>query len=470
MKPPTVLLSLLAAAHLSGAAEFSNPADRNWPQWRGPAANGAAPHADPPTEWSETKNVKWKVKLPGSGSATPIIWGDRIFVLTAVPTGKKPGAAAAPAPAAVAKENAEPQKAPSPGGAGGKGGKGGKGGGGGFGIETPTEVQRFAVLCLDRKTGRTLWDRTVREAVPNEGHHRDHGWASGSAITDGQWLIAPFGSHGIYALDLDGNIKWQRELGRQRTRSSFGEGSSAALHGDTVVMNWDHEGEDFIVALDKRTGADRWRNSRDEITTWSTPLIVEHEGKAQVVVNATGAVRGYDLASGKPLWEAGGQSVNAIPSPVTTAGLVIVMSGYTKQTLQAIRLGRTGKLDGTDAIAWSHNKATPYVPSPLLYGDRLYFLASNNGVLSCFDVRTGKAHFEAQRLEGMRGVYASPLGAAGRVYVVGRDGTTLVLKDGAQFEPLATNRLGEGIDASPVAVGRELFLRGKQHLYCIAEK
>jgi outer membrane protein assembly factor BamB len=423
-----------------------------WPQWRGPLANGVAPLGDPPTQWSETNNLKWKVRIPGFGTSTPIIWGNQVFILTAAPTGKKAEASTTPPPAQNQGE-----------------GPGRRRGGGGFGSEKPTETQRFVVLCLDRATGKTLWEKAAREELPHEGHHRDHGFASASPVTDGQVLLAYFGSRGLYCYDLNGNLKWEKDFGDMRTRNGFGEGSSPALHGNTVVVLWDHEGEDFIVALDKNTGKELWRQKRDEPSGWSTPLVVEHTGKHQVVVSATGKVRSYDLVKGDPLWECAGQTANAIPSPVTADGVVYVTSGFRGSALQAIKLGRAGDLAGTDALVWSHNRNTPYVPSPLLFGDLLYFIKSNDAILSCFEASTGKALIDGERLEGIRGVYASPVGARDRVYVLGRDGSTLVLKKGPKLEVLATNKLDDKTDASIAVVGKDLFIRGHQNLYCIAE-
>ncbi|MCL4180886.1 MAG: PQQ-binding-like beta-propeller repeat protein [Verrucomicrobia bacterium] len=412
-------------------------AEQGWPRWRGPLATGAAPAASPPLRWSETENLKWKVAVPGFGTSTPVIWGDRVFLLTAKASGKQ--AEATPA-------------AGNP-----------------FGTFKPEDTYQFIVLCYRRADGSLLWQRIVREEVPHEGHHRDHGFASGSPVTDGERLYAHFGSRGVYCLDLDGNLIWERDFGDMETRNAFGEGSSPALHGDTLVINWDHEGEDFIVALDKRTGETRWRRERDEPTGWATPLVVEHENRAQVIVNATGKVRSYDLASGEVIWECGGQTVNVIPSPVARNGVVYVTSGFRGSALFAIGLGATGDLAGTRSILWSHHKSTPYVPSPLIYEDLLYFVSGNTGMLSCFDAGSGLAHYEAERLPGLFGIYASPVAAAGRVYVMGRDGTAMVLKAGPTLEVLATNKLDDKVDASLALVDGEVFVRGHQHLYCLAE-
>ena len=255
-----------------------------------------------------------------------------------------------------------------------------------------------------------------------------------------------------------------------QTKNSFGEGNSPALSGNTIVINWDHEGDDFIAAFDKETGKELWRQPRDEDTTWATPLIIEGGGKKQVVTVATKKVRSYDLASGRQIWEAPGLTANVIPSPVGADGMVYVMSGFRGAALMAIRLNGTGDLAGTESIIWKHNKGTPYVPSPLLYHDKLYFFSGNNAVLSCFDVKAGKPLFDSKRIEAMQNIYASPVAAAGRVYLVGRDGTTVVLKDTPELEILAVNRLDEKFDASPALAGKALFLRGHDHLYCVAEK
>lgn len=451
MKPRSFFASFALAFGTVSAAAGDPSA--NWPTWRGPQATGVSPSANPPTEWSETKNVRWKTKLPGRGTSTPIIWDDQVFILTAIP--------AATTTNAVPSEPASPATAET----GRPRGRGGPGGA----SEAPTSPQRFTVIAYDRASGKPRWERTARTQIPHEGHHKDHGFASASPVTDGEIVIASFGSFGIYAYDLKGTLLWETDLGDMRTRNSFGEGSSPALHGNTVIVLWDHEGEDFIVALDRRTGKELWRQSRDEPTGWSTPLIIEQGGKLQVVVNGTNKVRAYDLANGKLLWEAGGQTANAIPSPVPHGGRVIVTSGFRGAALQVIQLGASGDLTGTDSIVWSHNKSTPYVPSPLLYGPHLYFYSGNNALLSIFDADTGKPGLEAERLTGLQGVYASPVGAADRVYLVGRDGGALVLRNADTLQVLATNKLEDGFDASPAPVGRDLFLRGRENLYCLSE-
>ncbi len=446
-------LTLLAFLALGTALAANDLAERHWPQWRGPRGDGVAPHGDPPTTWSETANVRYKVEIPGRGHASPVVWGERIYLLTAIDA--EPPAQAAPAevaPAAGAPEAGARSFRER-------------------GV-APDHDLRFVVLALDRATGKTVWERAVVRARPHEGTHTDGTWASASAIADGERVWAFFGSRGIYCLrSSDGEPLWQHDLGDMQTRNSFGEGASPVLAGDTLVVNWDHEGESFVVALDARTGAERWRAARNEPTSWSTPHIVEVDGQRQVVVNATGKVRSYDLATGKLIWEVGGMTANAIPTPVSAGGLLFVTSGFRGNALKAIRLaGARGDLTGTLAVVWSHDRDTPYVPSPLLYDGVLYILKHNTGILSALDAATGKVHYGPERLEGIEGVYASPVGAAGRVYVAGRNGATAVLGAGPALKVLALNRLDDGFEASPAVVGREIYLRGRRHLYAIAEQ
>tara|TARA_B000000460_G_scaffold220280_1_gene171754 strand:- start:569 stop:1339 length:771 start_codon:yes stop_codon:yes gene_type:complete len=253
-------------------------------------------------------------------------------------------------------------------------------------------------------------------------------------------------------------------------RNGFGEGTTPTLHGETLVVTWDHiGGQSFIVALDKRTGEERWRVNRDEIDTWATPLVVQHRGRAQVVAPAMDHVSSYDLETGEVVWQSRGTTMNAIPSPVHADGIVYVMSGYRGSNLQAIRLADAhGDITGTDALVWQLERDTPYVPSPLLYDDALYVIKSNDGILSVFDRLTGRPYYQLQRLEGVPNIFASPVGAAGRVYITGREGTTLVIRQGPSYEVMASNTLDDGFDASPAVVDNELYLRGYRHLYKIA--
>lgn len=409
--------------------------DRYWAQWRGPRHSGVSHTANPPLEWSETKNVRWKVEIPGRGFASPVVWGDRVFVLTAVPT-------------AI---SGDAQHAPR-------------------GAETPRGMHRFLVLALDRKTGKTIWERVAREQEPHEGSHVDNGtWASSSPITDGERVFAYFESFGLYAYDLHGKLLWEKDLGDKRMRNEFGEGSTPALHGNTLVVVWDHQGDSFVVALDKRDGKELWRVARKEIDTWATPLVIEVNGRAQVVVPAMERVRSYDLTTGAVVWESDGLTMNTIPSPIFSDGLLFLMSGFRGNDLKVIRVADAkGNIDGTDAIVWTLDRDTPYVPSPVLVDGILYFLKSNSGILTAVDARTGTPHYQNQRLQDVPNMFASPVSAQGRIYFPGREGTTLVIKSGPTFEVSAKNALDDGFDASPALVDNEIYLRGYKYLYAIA--
>ena len=411
-------------------------AERFWPQWRGPDATGVSRHATPPVEWSETKNVRWKVEIPGRGSSSPVVWGDRLFLISAVPVGVD------------GLESHEPRTS----------------------IQ-PREVHRFIVLAIDRRTGRVLWERTAREERPRAPAMKDGTWASSSPVTDGTRVFAFFESSGIYAYDMDGALLWQKRLGDKQMFADVGEsGSTPVLHGDRLVIVWDHQGASFIVALDTRTGAELWRRSRDEVDSWATPLVVTHEGRAQVVTAAEKRLRSYDLETGDLVWESNGLTMNPIPSPVAGGGMVFAMSGFRGNRLSAIRLADArGDISNGKAVAWTLDRDTPYVPSPLLYDGLLYFMKSNSGILSVFDASTGRPHYQAQRLDGIAEVYSSPVAAQGRVYVTGRDGTTVVLRHGVTLDVLARNRLDDGFDASPALVDAHIYLRGYRYLYNIAE-
>jgi outer membrane protein assembly factor BamB len=243
------------------------------------------------------------------------------------------------------------------------------------------------------------------------------------------------------------------------------------LHGDRVVINWDHEGQSFIVTLDKNTGKEIWRRERDEVTSWATPLVVDHDGRSQVITTGTNKVRSYDLENGETLWEGPGLTVNSIPTPIESEGIVYVMAGYRGNVARAIRLEfAKGDISDSPAVLWEVGRDTPYVPSPLLYGDYLYMTKSNSGILSILEKQSGRVLNGPLRLEGISEIYASPLGAAGRVYILGRGGNALVIENSSELKVLASNTLDDGFDASPAVVGNEMYLRGYRYLYKITEE
>lgn len=437
----TISFCLLAVGNevLADPATDTPSAADQWPQWRGPLATGEAPHADPPIRWSEQENVRWKVELPGKGHSTPVLWGDRLFLTTAIEIGE--GFAPVDVDAPGAHDNA-----------------------------AVTHRHDFAVLAVDRHTGDIAWQTTVRSEIPWQGMHRSGSYASASPVTDGEVLITFFGSQGLYALDLDGQLLWKKDFGDMQVKHGHGEGSSPALHGDTVVLVWDHEGPSFLVALDRKTGTERWRVPRNQGTSWSTPIVVEHEGQAQVIVAGTDRLRGYALDDGKELWQAGGLSANVVASPVAADGYVYAGSSYDHQVFFALRLdGARGDLTGSDHVAWQRNRGTPYIPSPLLVNGVLYFHNHYQSVLTRVDARDGRERPGPLRLPGIRNVYGSPVAAAGRVYVTDLHGTTVVLSDADTPETLARNHLDDSFSASAVLSGRDLFLRGARYLYCLAE-
>ena len=435
LRTTAIAATLAGLALVPAAARQQAAGDRFWPQWRGPHMNGVSKTATPPLTWSEKENIRWKVEIPGRGSATPVIWGDRVYVQTAVPVGVE-GAAAH----TVGGRN--------------------------------LVAHKYTVMAIDRKTGKTVWEQVARQEAPHEATHPENGtWASASAATDGELVIASFESRGFYAYDMNGKLVWEKDLGDKRMRNTFGEGSTPALHGNRLVIVWDHQGESFIAVLDKRTGAEIWRKPRKEIDTWATPLVVTVNGRAQVITGAMNQIVSYDLETGDVVWHTAGLTMNPIPSPVSDGTMVWMMAGFRGNSLKAIRLADAkGDITGTPAIAWTLERDTPYVPSPVLYDKVLYVLKSNNGLLSTFDAATGTPHYQVQRLDAVPNVFASPVGAAGRVYIPGREGATLVIKHGPAFEVLATNHLDDGFDASPALVDGELYLRGYRYLYCIAGK
>jgi outer membrane protein assembly factor BamB len=285
-------------------------------------------------------------------------------------------------------------------------------------------------------------------------------------VTDGEHLIVSFGSFGLYCYDLDGNRIWEKDLGKATV--TWGEGSSPALAGNAVIVIQDSEGTSSLYAFDKRTGRELWKKPREEKSSWTTPFVLTRDGKTQVIVNGSTAVRSYDPQTGEVLWQCSGLGVNVTPMVVVDQNAVYAMSGQrTSPMAMAIQLGRSGDLTNTGAVLWKLNRGTPYVASPLLYDGLLYFFQHVTPLLTCVDAATGKPHYAQERLPGLSTVYASPIGVNNRVYITDLDGTTLVLEKSRELKILATNKLDDGFAASPAVVGNELFLRGRSHLYCI---
>lgn len=397
----------------------------NWGHWRGPTGNGIALNATPPTQWSNTKNVKWKVEIPGRQYASPVIWENQVFATTAVP---------------VAGQQSS---------------------------KIPT--LEFKLLCFDRSNGEKLWEQVATVAKPHQGTHSTNGFATAAPCTDGEHVYAHFGSRGLYCYDMNGSFQWKKDdFGNMDALNGFGEGSSPTIAGNMIIVPWDHEGPSALYALNKLTGETIWRTDRNEPTCWATPLIVEHNGRKQVIMNGQNYARSYDLQTGKEIWRCGGQSKRPVASPVTRDGIVYIGSGFRGSFFGAFHLDGQGDIEGTDKVAWVIDRGTPDIASPLLSSGRIYFYKGKTALLSCVDASTGRPHYMARRIRGLDTTYASPMAAGGHVYLTATNGTTVVIKDSAELSVVATNSVGEFVSATPAAVDNQLFIRGANHLFCIA--
>jgi outer membrane protein assembly factor BamB len=436
-------LAAVVAIGLCGAASprQGTPApEAAWPDWRGPLGTGVAA-SDAPDRWNDTTNIAWKIEIPGRGYSSPVVWGDRIFVTTAVPTGRT---------------------VPPAGGPGNS--RGGSGGG-----AAAFQEHRFEVLAVDRASGKILWRQLATTAAPHEGYHAQYGsFASNSPVTDGQRVYASFGSRGLFVYDMNGRPVWQKDFGVQmRMFLQFGEGSAPVLDGGRLIMLCDHEGDSFITMLDAATGREIWRTPRQDGSNWSTPLVVTHAGRKQIVVSATPKVRGYDFESGRLIWEAAGLGRNTIPRPVQYQDLVLVMSGYSSPALMAIRLGREGNLTGTDAIVWQTTRGLSYTPSPVVLGGKLY-VVTDSGLVSCFDAATGVPAYQQVRLPRPYNFKASPVAAGGKLYFATEEGDVIVARPGAPFDVIGTNSLSDqSFIATPAVAAGDLYLRSRTHLFRI---
>jgi outer membrane protein assembly factor BamB len=427
-----VLLVFALAMSTAASAQQSN-----WLEWRGPLGTGMA-MGDAPLRWSDSNGVAWKVAIPGRGHSTPIVVGNRLYLTTAIATGR----AAVPA---------------------GRSRSGGGGGGADAGLE-----HRFDVLAIDRATGKTVWQRTAITATPHEGYHRTYGsFASNSPVSDGQRVYVFFGSRGLYAYSLDGDLLWQKDFGvKLRMDGAFGEGTAPVLHDGRLLILLDHLDGGFLAVLDAATGKELLRIPRMERYNWAPPFVATHGGRRQIVINGE-TTRGYDYETGAPIWQARGLGENSVPQIVQHDDLVFSMSGHTIKYLMGIRLGRKGDLTGTDGIAWSTARGVSYTPSPLLHDGKLY-VVSDAGLVSCLDAATGRPFWATERLPKPYNFKASPVGANGKLYLATEEGDVVVLRLGETFNVLATNTLADqSFIASPVIVDGSIYLRSRTHLFRI---
>ncbi len=407
---------LLAAVSLSA----------DWRQWRGPTNNGVAATAAP-EKFSSDEGVKWRIPIEGRGFSTPIVLGERMFLTTATP---------------VAPEG-----------------------------EFDSGEQKFIVMALDKNTGKTIWEKTATTATPHEGYHEQYGsFASNSPVSDGETLFVSFGSRGVYAYDLDGDLKWKKELSPLSMRRSFGEGTAPVVYGDYLILQHDQEADSYVLALDKRTGKELWRANRDERSAWAQPLVVEWQGRPLLVTSST-RVRTYDLETGELVWECGGLGGNAIPAVVQVNDeLVIALTGWREANLLAIKLGGEGDLTGNpDYVRWTNDRGNSYTPSPVLQDGILYML-TDNGMLSALNAETGDPYYVQQRLPELQKFKASPVAADGKLYTASETGLVTVVRMGETYEVIAVNNMGDEIFvSSPIVVDGNLYLRSHDELFCIGD-
>jgi outer membrane protein assembly factor BamB len=437
-----ILLWVAACATVSG---------QNWPSFRGPEASGVAEGSPTPVTWNvaTSQNVLWKTPIPGLAVSSPIVWGDRVFVSTAVSSD----------PAAGIKTGLYGDVQPS----------------------ADLSKHSWRLIALDKPSGKVVWDRVAFEGVPKTKRHPKSSQASPTPVTDGRRVIVSFGSQGLYAYDFDGKLLWKRDLGVLNAGwfydpdYEWGFGSSPIIWKNMVIVQSDIQKNSFIAAFDVATGKPLWRTDREEIPSWSTPAIFEANGRAELVTQATKFTRGYDPNTGKELWRLSGNSEIAIPTPVIGPNLVIVSNGYTPvQPIFAIKPGATGDITPkagqtqNEFIAWSMNRGGPYIPTPIIYKDQLYVLGIN-GVMTAYDVRTGQRIY--QERVGMGGSFsASPVAADGKLYLSSEDGDVFVVKAGPKYELLATNSVGEVVMATPAISSGMIIIRGVKQVIAIGQK
>lgn len=431
----TLLLAFIVVNRMADASSAAN-----WPQWRGPMGMGVSTETNLPAEWSATKNIKWKTAIPGRGHSSPIVWGKRIFVTTAIEGDVVPGAKAV-------KHMMGDQEFLHPDSIG------------------ADRKQTFKVICLDRDTGKVLWEQTAFEGTPYDNRHRKSSFASSTPATDGKLVYAFFGSEGLYAYDMKGKLIWKADLGKLGT-IGMGTGTSPIIFENLLLMQCDEEsgGASFLIALDKKTGKEVWKTPRKVQVSWATPVLVRTAKRAELIASGSEAVIAYDPATGKELWRHKGVESNAIPSPVANDETVFVSAGFPAKIAMAIKLGGSGDL--AETVTWKYEKGTAYVPSPILYGDYLY-LTTDRGVLTCLDAKTGQVKYEGGRVPIPATFTASPVAVNGKILLTSEDGDTFVVKAGPVHEIVGTNTVGEPVYASPAIADGRIFIRAEKNLYAI---
>ena len=436
------LLGFISLWLIPTSAAKVAPPNPNWAQWRGPDSQGISTEKGLPTEWSATKNVKWKTPIPGRGHSSPIIWGDRIFLTASfqgdiIPEAKPPKHLL----------NGEEYKQPA--------------------WADGNRHYTLKVFCLDRKTGKMLWERTAYAGGILDYRHQNSTYADGTPTTDGRYVYAWFGTEGLYCYDFNGKLIWKKSFGTISTHG-IGNGTSPVLYENLLILQCDEENgeKSFITALDKKDGKEVWRTPRQVQVSWSTPVIARTPSRVELIANGNEYVASYDPATGKELWRCKGTGAWTVPTPVVGQGMVIASGGGQVKRALAIRLGGSGDVASTH-LAWQRDKGTAYTASSILYGDYFYLL-SDAGLLTCMDPKTGEVKYEGARPPKPGRFFASPVAFEDKILLTSEDGDTFVIKAGTQHEVLRTNSLDEPVFASPAIANGNIFIRGAKHLYCIA--
>jgi outer membrane protein assembly factor BamB len=439
-----IALTLIFALVVAGFSSFARSAAAgNWPQWRGPDGSGISNEKNLPSEWSPTRNIKWKTPIDGRSHSSPIVWGNRVFLTTAVEGAVVPGAKAVKHVVEGDKEFLHPDSVGA------------------------DRKHTFKVLCIDRDSGKILWQSTAWEGTPYDNRHRKSSYAASTPATDGKLVYAFFGTEGLYVYDFKGKLAWKAQLGNLGT-VGMGTGTSPILFDNLVIVQCDEENgaASFIVALDKKTGKEVWKTPRKVQVSWSTPLLVRTATRAELITSGTEFLISYDPATGKELWRHKGVESNAIPSPVANSEMAYLVAGFPAKIAYAIKLGQNGDLTGTQNVPWKYEKGTAYVPSPILYGDYLY-LTTDRGILTCIDAKTGEVKYEGGRIPIPATFTASPVAFENKILMTSEDGDTFIVKAGPKHEILGTNSVGEPVYASPAIADGRIFIRGEKNLYCI---
>jgi outer membrane protein assembly factor BamB len=427
------------------------PSAGHWPQFRGTHARGVADGAQLPDSWDGrgSDGILWKTRIPGLAHSSPVVWGEQVFVTTAVSS--RPDATFKP---------------------------------GLYGEGTASEdtsEQKWELLSLDRRTGKVLWERVAYTGVPREKRHIKATYANATPATDGRHVVAFFGSQGIYAYDLAGNLKWKRDLGRLDAGAyddpsyEWGTASSPILYRDLVIVQCDQQKDSFLIALKLKDGEVAWRTSRDELPSWATPTVFPGGTKAgpELVTNAPKFIRGYDPKTGRELWRLGRSSNITAPTPVFDGELIVVASGRRPNApIFVVKAGARGDITLPEgavsggSVVWTKEKAGSYMPTPIVYGAELYVL-KNQGILSCYDLRSGELRYEQRLPDVTSGFSASPVAADGKLYLASEDGDVLVVRAGPSFALVGRNPMGQPLMATPAISGRLLLVRGEHELVAI---